>query len=188
MKLFKDRTDAGRRLAERLAHCISEPNLLVLGLPRGGIVVAFEIAEALHAPLDVLIVRKLGVPGHEELAMGAIASGDIVVLNHSVIDAVNISDDTLQKVIQREREEMTRREKIFRNNRPPPVIPDRTVILVDDGLATGATMQAAIEAVKSQCPAYVEVAVPVAAHATLKNFAQWSTIWSAWPNPILFMV
>ena len=161
--VFQDRTEAGQSLAARMADYRSEPNVLILGLPGGGVVVAFEIAEALHAPLDVFVVRKLGVPGREELAMGAIASGNVLVKNRAVLDAVDISESLFEAVVEREREELARREFVYRGDRTPPAIAGRSVILVDDGLATGATMQAAIEGVRMQQPARIIVAVPVAA-------------------------
>ena len=161
--VFQDRAEAGQRLAARMADYRGAPDLLILGLPRGGVVVAFEIAEALHAPLDVFVVRKLGVPGQEELAMGAIATGNVLVKNRAVLDALSFSENVLQTVIQREREELTRREAAYRGDRAPPTVSGRPVILVDDGLATGATMQAAIEGVRMLQPARIIVAVPVAA-------------------------
>jgi putative phosphoribosyl transferase len=167
--MFQDRCDAGRCLAARLAEYRGAPNLLLLGLPRGGVVVAFQIAAVLHVPFDVLVVRKLGVPGREELAMGAIANGNVVVRNPSVLEAADISDSVFQEVVERERAELARREIIYREHRPLPAIHDRSVILVDDGLATGATMQAAIEAVRMQQPASLVVAVPVAALSTCKT-------------------
>jgi putative phosphoribosyl transferase len=163
---FRDRTDAGRRLAMRLRTHGCGSDALVLGLPRGGVVVAFEIAMALHAPLDVFVVRKLGVPGREELAMGAIAPGNVVVRNESVIDDVNISENAFQAALQRQRAVLTQREATYRGHRPPPAIHDHSVILVDDGLATGASMQAAIEAARAQRPERLMVAVPVAARGT----------------------
>ncbi len=167
--IFRDRTDAGRRLAARLVDYRNETNLLILGLPRGGVIVAFEVAEALHAALDVFVVRKLGVPGREELAMGAIASGNVLVKNRSVLATGDIAEATFDVVVQREREELARSEVAYRGDRAPPAIPGRLVILVDDGLATGATMQAAIEGVRMQQPARIAVAVPVAAPSTCER-------------------
>jgi putative phosphoribosyl transferase len=167
--IFQDRTDAGRRLAARMADYLNEPNVLILGLPRGGVIVAFEVAEALHAPLDVFVVRKLGVPGREELAMGAIASGNVLVENRSVLAAANIPKSAFDSVVEQEREELTRREVMYRGRQAPPMILGRSVILVDDGLATGATMQAAIEGVRMQRPARIIVAVPVAAPSTCEK-------------------
>jgi predicted phosphoribosyltransferase len=167
--IFQNRTDAGRQLAAILASYHDVPNLLALGLPRGGVVVAFEVAESLDAPLDVFVVRKIGVPGHEELAMGAIASGGVVVVNHSVLHALDIQPDLFEAAVVREREELIRRETLYRNHRPPPEIQGRTVILVDDGLATGASMQAAIEGLRVQQPRDMVVAVPVAAVSTYEK-------------------
>lgn len=166
---FRDRTHAGRVLATALSHYAGLPNLLVLGLPRGGVVVAFEVAEALHTPLDTLVVRKLGVPGHEELAMGAIATGGIVVVNHSVVESLEIPDEVFQMVVARQREELARREAVYRCDRPPPKIRGRCVIVVDDGLATGATMHAAVEALCTRQPERIIVAVPVAAVSTYRS-------------------
>jgi putative phosphoribosyl transferase len=164
--IFRDRTDAGRRLAARMSDYLNEPDVLILGLPRGGVIVAFEVADALHAPLDVFVVRKLGVPGREELAMGAIASGNVLVKNRSVLAAVDIAKAVFDLVVQREREELMRREVAYRGNRALPAILGRSVVLVDDGLATGATMQAAIKGVRMRRPARIIVAVPVAAPST----------------------
>src|SRR3982074_2321087 len=143
---FLDRYDAGRRLAAALSSYANQPDLLILALPRGGVPVAYEVARALHAPLDVFLVRKLGVPGHPELAMGAIARGGIEVLSHELIADLGIAAAQVQQVAPRERLEVERRRQVFRGDRPLPMIADRTVILVDDGLATGSTMEAAIMA------------------------------------------
>ncbi len=159
---FSDRREAGRLLAHRLSALRTAPNLLVLALPRGGVPVAYEVALALDAPLDVLVVRKLGIPGHEELAMGAIASGDVRVLDRHLIRHLGITDQEVSEVTQRERAELERRERDYRDMRSPPDIRAHTVVLVDDGLATGATMRAAVSAVRDQQPARVIVAVPVA--------------------------
>src|ERR1044071_8741722 len=138
---FRDRVEAGRCLAEALKPYTGRPNLLVRALPRGGVPVAYEVARALHAPLDVLLVRKLGVPGHEELAMGAIASGGIRVVSDDIIEQLGIPRDAIEHVADRERIELERRDAIYRGDRQPPSLRNRTVILVDDGLATGATME-----------------------------------------------
>jgi len=163
---FRDRVDAGRTLAAELGGYVGEAGVRVLALPRGGVPVAFEVARALRAPLDVFIVRKLGVPGHEEYAMGAIASGGTVVLSRDVIRGLGIDDATVQRVIELERRELARRERRYRGDRPPPDVAGRTVILVDDGLATGATMRAAVAALARQAPKRLVVAVPVAAPDT----------------------
>lgn len=163
---FKDRHDAGKRLAAQLQHYDARPDTLILALPRGGVPVGFEIARELHAPLDVLLVRKLGVPWQEELAMGAIASGDVMFLDEGLINNLGVSEQAVQEVIAREEQELARREIEFRGKTPPPVVRDRTVILVDDGLATGATMRAAARALRKQDPQKLIVAVPVAAAET----------------------
>jgi putative phosphoribosyl transferase len=167
---FRDRTQAGQLLATRLRAYANRPDVLVLALPRGGVPVAFEIARALRAPLDVMIVRKLGVPGQEELAMGALASGGVCLLNEDVIRLVGLSKKTIGQVIAREQHEVERRERLYRGNRPAPNIRGWTVILVDDGLATGATMAAAVAAVRQQQPAAIIIAVPVAASTTCAEF------------------
>jgi putative phosphoribosyl transferase len=159
---FRDRFHAGRRLAAALAPYAGRPNLLVLALPRGGVPVGYEVARALNAPLDVMLVRKLGVPGHEELAMGAIASGGIRVLSDDIVNALGIPERVIATVAANEEQELERRERAYRDDRPPPKIAGRTVILVDDGLATGSTMRAAAAALRSQHPERLIVAVPVA--------------------------
>ena len=168
---FCDRAEAGQLLATRLAAYTHRADVLVLGLPRGGVVVAFEIARALHVPLDVLIVRKLGVPGQEELALGAITSGGVRVLNTDVIQAHALSDRVIEQATARERQEIMRREYLYRGGQPIRDLAARTVILVDDGIATGATMHSAILAVKQQHPARLIVAVPVAAPSTCDELA-----------------
>jgi putative phosphoribosyl transferase len=160
---FHDRVEAGRELAERLQHYAHRRDVLVLGLPRGGVPVAFEVAQALDAPLDVFLVRKLGVPGHEELAMGAIASGGVRVLNPEVVAHLAIPAQAIEQVAVREQQEMERRERLYRDGRAPPAIEGRTVILVDDGLATGSTMRAGVAALRRLNPARIVAAVPVAA-------------------------
>ncbi|MEA2268372.1 MAG: hypothetical protein QOC64_982 [Solirubrobacteraceae bacterium] len=159
---FHDRADAGRRLAERLRQYGGRDDVVVLGLPRGGVPVALEVAQALNAPLDVFVVRKLGAPGHGELAIGAIASGGMRVLNKALIERMDLSPETIEAIDARERRELARRERLYRGDRPPPDLAGRTVILVDDGLATGSTMLAAVWAVQEDDPARVVVAVPVA--------------------------
>jgi predicted phosphoribosyltransferase len=166
MELFHDRFHAGRVLADRLSHYRGSDNLLVLGLPRGGIPVAFEVAKALEAPLDVFLVRKLGLPGHRELAMGAISAGGVRVLNKEVIDAFVVSPEVIDHIAEREQRELERQEDAFRQGRPSPEITGRTVILADDGLATGSTMRAAVRALRQQHPQRLVVAVPVGAIET----------------------
>ncbi len=163
---FRNRTDAGRRLAERLVAYANRPHILVLGLPRGGVPVGFEVARALGAPLDVFLVRKLGVPGYEELAMGAVATGGGRVLNDEIVRGLGISEHEIDAVVARELQEVARRERLYRGDRPPPDVGGQTVILVDDGLATGATMRAAIEALRRKQPARIVVAVPTASPDT----------------------
>jgi predicted phosphoribosyltransferase len=163
---FRDRAEAGRRLAEALGKYAGRPDLLVLALPRGGVAVGAEVARALKAPLDVMLVRKLGVPGHEELAMGAIASGGIRIVSEDVVAMLGISDRELATVAASEEQELQRRERAYRSDRPLPRVQGRTVILVDDGLATGATMRAAAAALRSQEPARLVAAVPVAPEET----------------------
>lgn len=167
--LFQDRHDAGRRLAERLSGYAVQPDLLVLALPRGGVPVAAEVARALDAPLDVFLVRKLGVPGHEELAMGAVASGGVRVLNRDVLDHVPVPAEIIERVTAAQQQELERRERDYRGDLPAPDVRGRTVVLVDDGLATGTTMRAAVAALRQQQPARVVVAVPVAAAETCRE-------------------
>jgi len=173
-EIFQDRTDAGRQLAEQLLSYAGRDDVIVLGLPRGGVPVAFEVAQRLGARLDVFVVRKLGVPGHEELAMGAIASGGVRVLNEDVLYVIPDAQAMVEMVTAIEREELERRERNYRNDRTPPDLKGRIVILVDDGLATGATMRAAVAALRQQGAAKIIVAVPVGAPSTcqeLKNAA-----------------
>jgi putative phosphoribosyl transferase len=159
---YRDRYEAGRALGERLAGLTGHPDLLVLGLPRGGVPVAWEVARRLGAPLDVFVVRKLGFPGHEELAMGAIASGGVRVLNPEVV-GYGVDQAEIERVTEREERELERRERVFRGDRPPMRVLDRAVVLVDDGLATGSTMRAAVRALRQERAGRVIVAVPVAA-------------------------
>jgi putative phosphoribosyl transferase len=166
MILFKDRADAGRKLAQELPGYGDRTDVIVLGLPRGGVPVAFEVAKALKAPLDIFLVRKLGAPGQEELAMGAIAPGGVRVLNHNVVQALNISDEIIETIAAGEQQELERREQAYRGDRPKPDVRGRTLILVDDGLATGASMRAAVIALRRQEPAGIIVAVPTAAAET----------------------
>jgi predicted phosphoribosyltransferase len=164
--LFHDRFDAGRHLATRLRHYAGRSDVVVLALPRGGVPVGFEVARALGAPLDVFVVRKLGVPGHEELAMGAIASGGVRILNDEVLRELPIGDAEIEAVAVRESLELRRREEEYRDGRPPVDVHGKIVILVDDGLATGASMRAAVAALRKLEPARIVVAVPVGAHST----------------------
>lgn len=167
---FRDRADAGRQLALRLLQYAGCDDVTVLALPRGGVPVAYEVAHALDAPLDVFLVRKLGVPGHEELAMGAIAEGGFRVLNDDVIEDAGVSPETIDRVAMRELEELARRAQEYRGNRSAPDVSGRVAILVDDGLATGATMRAAIAALRPRGPARIVVAIPVAAQSTYGEF------------------
>ncbi len=163
---FRDRTDAGAQLARKLLHYAGRNDVIVLGLPRGGVPVAYEVARELNAPLDVFLVRKLGLPGHEELAMGAIASGGVRVLNEEVVGEFGVSPQVIERVAARETAELERREVLYRRGRPAPEVAGRIAIVVDDGLATGSTMRAAVAALKPQKPARIVVAVPVAAPST----------------------
>ena len=159
--LLRDRADAGRRLAAKLTAYASRADVLVLALPRGGVPVGYEVAQALGAPLDVFLVRKLGVPGREELAMGALASGGVSVLNEDVVRTLDIPDRVIAEATARETQELARRERAYRDDRPPPEVRGRTVLLVDDGLATGSTMRAAVAALRKLQPAWIVAAVPV---------------------------
>ena len=165
--LIQDRVAAGRDLAWTLLKYRKHPGVIVLALPRGGVPVAAEIAHELHAPLDILVVRKLGTPGHEELAMGAIASGGIRVLNQDIVASLGVSNEVIEHIVAGEQAEIERRMKAYRGARPWPAIEGKHVILVDDGIATGATMRAAIAALRTQEPAQVIVAVPVAPFRTI---------------------
>lgn len=167
--LLRDRSEGGKRLARELMRYATRTDVLVLALPRGGVPVAFEVARALGVPLDVFVVRKLGMPFHEELAMGAIASGGAQLLNDDVIQTYAISEDEIHRVIESEMRELERRERMYRGGRPFPALRDRIVILVDDGLATGSTMRAAILALREESPARIVVAVPVAARDTCEE-------------------
>jgi predicted phosphoribosyltransferase len=170
MALFRDRRDAGKQLAQELSAYTGRSDVLVLALPRGGVPVAYEVARALNAPLDIFIVRKLGLPGHEELAIGAIASGGVRVLNEDIVHALNTPQAVIDAIARRELQELERRERAYRGDRPPPEVRGRTVILIDDGLATGASMRAAVAALRAQHPARIVVAVPTAAPETCEAF------------------
>lgn len=165
---IKDRKAAGEALAEALQKYRQREDVIVLGLPRGGVPVAMEIAQSLDAELDLMLVRKLGTPGHAELAMGAIASNGNRVINADVVRSLHISEDAIRRVEEAERKELRRRERAYRGERPPPELTNRCVILVDDGLATGATMRAAVGAVRQDQPARLVVAVPVAPPDTVE--------------------
>jgi len=167
--MFRDRVEAGDVLAEGLGHYAGRPDVLVLALPRGGVPVAARVAEALGAPLDVFVVRKLGVPGHEELAMGAIASGGVRVVNEQVVGRLGLGEAVLDRVAEAEGRELARREQSYREGRGPPDLTGRVVILVDDGLATGSTMRAAVAAARLLNPARVVVAVPTAPASTCQQ-------------------
>ncbi len=169
---YRDRRDAGRQLAEALRGSVRGSDAVVLGVPRGGVPVAYELAVALKAPLDIFLVRKLGVPGHEEFAMGAIASGDIRVLNHGIIAGLKIPAGDIELVTAAERAELDRREAVYRGNRAPEPVAGKTVFLVDDGLATGATMAAAIEGLRTLHPGRIVVAVPVASREAVNLLQQ----------------
>jgi putative phosphoribosyl transferase len=173
IRRFHDRTDAGRLLAKKLSHYADRTDVLILGMPRGGVPVAFEVAKSLRAPLDVFIVRKLGVPGHEELAMGAIASGGVRVLNDAVIRSTPISDKVIDIVTEKERIELERRELAYRGYHGAPAVTGKTVILVDDGIATGSTMLAAIAALKQQKPARIVAGAPAAPMDCCDVLRQW---------------
>jgi predicted phosphoribosyltransferase len=171
---FKDRKDAGERLAGALARFAGREDVVVLGLPRGGVPVAYEVARALNAPLDVMVVRKLGVPGWEELAMGAIASGGVRVMNEEVVRGINIPDSAIELVVEDQTQELERREHAYRGDAPPLEVRGRTVILVDDGIATGSSIRAAAQALRQLGPARIIIAAPVGAAdscASLKEVA-----------------
>lgn len=168
--IFRDRTTAGKHLATKLLDYKDRDDVVVLALPRGGVPVAFEVAKILGAPLDVFLVRKLGVPGHEELAMGAIGSGDVRVLNEEIVDYLEIPESVIEATAATELKELKRRERAYRGDRPAPNVKGKTVILIDDGLATGATIRAAAQALRQQQPARIVVAVPVSAPQTCDEY------------------
>jgi predicted phosphoribosyltransferase len=168
--IFRDRTDAGKYLATKLLSYKDRQDVLVLALPRGGVPVAFEVAQALRVPLDIFLVRKLGVPGHEELAMGAISTGGVRVLNEDTVDYLNIPEHIIDSIAAEELKELKRRERAYRGNRPEPDVKGKTVILIDDGLATGSTIRAAAQALRPQQPARIIVAVPVSAPETCDEY------------------
>jgi len=168
--LFADRFEAGLLLASKLGEFRNRDDVVVLALPRGGVPVGYEVANALHAPLDVFVVRKLGVPGQEELAMGALASGGIILVNRDVVEGLGISQQTIDAAASREQPELERREREYREGRSPIEVQQRTVILVDDGLATGSSMRVAATALRTKAPAQIVVAVPVASPSTCREF------------------
>lgn len=166
IRRFRNRTEAGQELAKKLSAYTNRPDVIVLALPRGGVPVAFEVAKALNVPLDLCLVRKLGVPRQTELAMGAIGMGGVMVLNQEVMQCLGLSEDIINAVAVREREELARRDRVYRGNRPIPDLYNRTIILIDDGIATGSTLRAAIATLQSQEPKAIVVAVPVAPLST----------------------
>jgi predicted phosphoribosyltransferase len=184
--LFDDRAHAGQVLAARLREYAGREDVVVLGLPRGGVPVAAQVARALHAPLDVLLVRKLGVPGHDELAMGAIASGGVLDRNEFVIAQLGVSEEAIRDVVRRELAELERRERVYRHGRDALDLQSKTVIVVDDGLATGSTMRAAITAVRSHGPRRIVAAAPVGSRDTCAQLAQIADqcVCAAQPDPL----
>jgi putative phosphoribosyl transferase len=182
---FRNRRHAGQALASLLKEYADRPEVVVLALPRGGVPVGFEVARALNAPLDVFVVRKLGVPGQEELAMGAIATGGVLVLNDDVVQALGVTRDQIDRAARREEQELARRERLYRGDRTRPVVEKRVVILVDDGLATGSTMRAAVQALTQLRPARIVVAVPVAAADTCEELRKEvdDVVCAATPDP-----
>jgi putative phosphoribosyl transferase len=185
--IYRDRSDAGKKLARKLSRFRDRDDVVVLALPRGGVPVAYEVAQALNAPLDIFLVRKLGVPGHEELAMGAIATGGVRVLNDEVVESLLIPQRVIDSVAAMEMEELRRREIRYRGDGPEPDVSGKTVILVDDGLATGATIRAAALALRQQSPQSIVVAVPVAASQTCDEYLIGADeiICAATPEPFL---
>ena len=185
--LYEDRRDAGRKLAAGLLGYANRPEVLVLALPRGGVPVGFEVAEALGAPFDVFLVRKLGFPGNEEFAMGAVASGGVRVMSEGILRQYGIPRVVVDRVIEHEERELRRRERYFRGDRPPLDLRGHTVILVDDGLATGSSMRAAVEAVRLQAPARIVVAVPVGPGETVRELEHLAdeVVCAATPEPFL---
>jgi putative phosphoribosyl transferase len=169
---FENRTQAGRLLGEALAEYAKRSDVVVLALPRGGVPVGFEVARIIDAPLDIMLVRKLGTPGQEELAMGAIASGGVCVLNPDIVAAIDISQEAIEAIAATERQELERRERAYRGNQPPPPVENHCIILVDDGLATGASMLAAVSTLRQRKPASIVVAIPVAPTDTVQRLKQ----------------
>lgn len=169
-RVFRNRSEAGKLLAHQLSHFANKKNTLVLALPRGGVPVGYEIAQALHLPLDIFLVRKLGVPEHEELAFGAIAMGDVIVFNESIVFQLGLDQETIQSVLEKERQVLDERNIKYRGDRPFPDLKDKNIILVDDGIATGATMRAAITALRQWECASIIIAVPVASPEIYSQF------------------
>ena len=169
-KIFKDRAEAGRYLAQQLAQYANDPNVVVLALPRGGVPVAYEVAQALKAPLDVFVVRKLGLPGNEEYGIGAIASGGTRVLNDEFVSYLRMPVELIDKITATQRVELERRERLYRGTRAPVDVTGRTVIIVDDGLATGSTMRVAVKALRQKNPKKIVVAVPVGSREVCDSF------------------
>lgn len=185
IQIFKNRVEAGKILAEKLGEYAGRSDVLVLGLPRGGVPVAFEVARELDAPLDVLIVRKLGVPGQEELGFGAIAADGEIVINQDLVNALHIPPSMIERTVERETEELERRNALYRGERPFPPVEDKLVIVVDDGLATGVTMRAAVEMLKSKNARQIVVAVPVGSRDTCERIdgADVLTVCATTPEP-----
>jgi len=186
MKKYIDRHDAGKILAQHLQHYAHQKNAIVLALPRGGVPVAYEVAKAFSLPLDIFIVRKLGVPGHEELAMGAMASGGMIVFNENIVRELHISKQTIDHVIENEKNEIARREITYRGARPLPDLTQKTVILVDDGIATGATIRAAIQSLRAQLIERLVVAIPVASEDICRDLARLADEWICPMKPSFF--
>lgn len=185
--LFRDRADAGRFLAGHLSSYANHPDGIVLALPRGGVPVAFEVAKALHLPLDIFLVRKLAMPGHEELAMGAIASGGAQVLNPEILQNHQISEETIAQIVAQEQQELERQERFYRNDRPSLEVRGKTVILVDDGLASGMTMRVAVSVLQQKQPQQIVVAVPIASPETCAGFNSQAdeTVCARTPRPFV---
>jgi len=170
MTLYNDRKDAGKQLAIALREYANQEDVIVLALPRGGVVVAYEVCQALNLPLDVIVVRKLGVPGHQELAFGSISIHDVTVYNDDVLSSYNLSQQAIDRVTAEQRSELHRREQVYRSKRPPLDVTGKRIILVDDGIATGATIRSAIAAIKQLKPAEIIVAIPVAPYSSCEKF------------------
>ncbi len=174
---FRNRREAGTLLAKKLASLDSRSEAIVLALPRGGVPVAYEVARALHLPLDILVVRKLGLPGHEEFAFGAVASGGVSFINEGIVNSLRMTDAMVERVVERENLELARRERLYRGDRPAANLRGKTVIVVDDGLATGASMRVAIGSIKTQQPTQIIVAVPVASEDTCEQLKDEAEVW-----------